>query len=78
MGRKAHRRVKTRDGGLLLGIEAPSLVFQHDGRVGVVKTPHRRVETRQGGVVSSGEAERCVGERRFREALMVGRGHAGG
>ncbi len=57
MGRKAHRCVETRDGGLLLGIEALALVFQHDGGVGVVKMPHCRIETRQGGVVGSGEAE---------------------
>ncbi len=57
MGQKAHCHIKTRDGGLLLGIEALALMFQHNGGVGVVKMPHCRIETRQGGVVGSGEAE---------------------
>jgi len=66
VGRKAHCHIKTWGGRLLLGIEAPSLVFQHNGGVGVVKMPHCHVEMRQGGVVGSGETKqkntpyRCI------------------
>jgi len=38
VGRKANRRVKTRQGGFLLGIEVLPLVFQHDWGAWVVKT----------------------------------------
>ena len=57
MGRKAHCHIKTWNGGLLLDIEAPSLMFQHNGGVGVVKMPNRHIEMRQGGILGSGEAK---------------------
>ena len=50
MSGKAHCRAETRQGGLLLGVEAPSLVFRHNWGARVVKTAPSRVSTRDGAM----------------------------